>query len=165
MALAGYPGGQDFPPIEVLIVPGAVNMIENTMLRWQDVLGVKHTWDISPLSDILHRAKVKPPHMTLQGWVADYPDPDNIIRVGFRKTLSGWQGKAFDELVKRARLTQDQEERIRLYQKADKMLINEAIVLPLSYGMTHLLVKPWVKNYPLSPKVEWFLKDVVVEPH
>jgi ABC-type transport system substrate-binding protein len=45
------------------------------------------------------------------------------------------------------------------------MLINEAVILPLSYGMQHWLVKPWVKNYPLSPSEGWFLKEVIIEPH
>jgi oligopeptide transport system substrate-binding protein len=163
MAQAGYPGGRGFPLVEVLLWPGAEVQIENTMFRWQEVLGVEITWDFAPIIDVPERAKVKPPHMIFLGWGADYPDPDNILRVGFRKSLSGWQGKAFESLIESARRTQDQEERIILYQKADRMLIDEAIVLPLAYHMTHLLVKPWVKNYP--PMERWFLKDVIIEPH
>jgi len=116
------------------------------------------------MMEITERAKVKPPHITLQGWAADYPDPDNYLRTGFKKELSGWRGEHFDELVERARQTQDQVERIRLYQRADKILIDEAIVLLLGYAMTHVLVKPWVKNFPLSPLGTWILKDVVIEP-
>jgi len=70
-----------------------------------------------------------------------------------------------EELIELARRTQDQGERIRLYQRADKMLIDESIVLPLANYVGHFLVKPWVKNFPLSPMGIWFLKDVVIEPH
>ena len=37
--------------------------------------------------------------------------------------------------------------------------------MPLTYGRLHLLVKPWVKKFPLSAVKAWFWKDVVVEPH
>ena len=103
--------------------------------------------------------------MVFQGWGADYPDPDNFLRVGFDKDLSGWGGEAYEKLVDSARHSQDQGQRMELYQQADKMLIDEAVVLPWVYIMTHLLVKPWVKNYPLSPMGRWFLKDVVIKPH
>ena len=128
-------------------------------------MGVEFTWDFAHILDFPEKAKVKPPHMALYGWGADYPDPDNLLRVGFPKELSGWQGEAYERLIVSARRTQDQGERIRLYKQGDKMLIDEAIVLPLVYGMKHLLVKPWVINYPLSPGVDWFLKDVIIKPH
>ena len=54
---------------------------------------------------------------------------------------------------------------MRLYQQADKILRDEAVFLPLGYGRSHFLVKPWVTRFPFSP-VSWsFWKDVVIEPH
>jgi hypothetical protein len=38
-------------------------------------------------------------------------------------------------------------------------------LLPLFYSRTHLLLKPWVKRYPISALGEFFWKDVVIEPH
>jgi hypothetical protein len=29
----------------------------------------------------------------------------------------------------------------------------------------HMLVKPWVNRFPVSPLKWWFFKDVVIEPH
>jgi hypothetical protein len=45
------------------------------------------------------------------------------------------------------------------------MLVEEVVVLPVAYVKTHLLVKLRVKRFPISPLQEWFLKDVVIEPH
>jgi len=165
MAQAGYPGGRGFPVVEVLLWPGAEVYLENIMNQWQKVLGVKHTWDFAPIIEVPEKAIGKPSHLVLQGWAADYPDPDNFLRIGFRKELSRWQGEVFDELVERARHAQDQCERIKLYKQADKILIDEAVVLPVAYFVGHYLVQPWVKNFPLSPMGTWFLKDVVIEPH
>jgi ABC-type oligopeptide transport system substrate-binding subunit len=53
----------------------------------------------------------------------------------------------------------DQGQRMELYRRADRILIDEAVIAPLLYGRFHFLVKPWVKRYP-GP---W--KDVIIEPH
>ena len=114
---------------------------------------------------LLARLRERPPDLWAMGWIADYPDPDNFLRVGFHKELSGWDGAAFDGLVAKARRMLDQTQRLKLYQEADRILIEEAIVLPLVYGMTHLVVKPWIKRFPISPMQNWFLKDVIIDPH
>ena len=59
----------------------------------------------------------------------------------------------------------DQWERMRLYGQADRILVEEALVLPLVYGRFHLLVKPWVSKLPTSALKRWFCKDVIIEPH
>ena len=162
MTQAGYPNGLGFPDVEVLIWPVAKVRMEGLWRSWREALGVDLTWNFVPFGE---RSGSEPFHMALQGWIADYPDPDNFLRVGFRKEITGWLGETFDELVTNASRMLDQAERLKLYQEADGMLIEEAVVLPLAYVMDHLLVKPWVKRFPISPMRVWFLKDVVIEPH
>ena len=165
MAQAGYPNGRGFPVVEVLIWQRVEIQMESKRQSWREVLGVEVAFKKIPLNDIPERAKSEPFHIAFQGWVPDYPDPDNFLRVGFHKEMSGWDGAAFEELITNARRMLDQAERLKLYQKADRMLIEEAVVLPLSYNMNHMLVKPWVKRFPISPMQDWFLKDVIIEPH
>jgi len=78
---------------------------------------------------------------------------------------TGWQNEAYDTLVNKARQVLDQEERIRLYREADRVLIEGAAIMPLAYFRTHLLVKPWVTRYPVSALRTVFWKDVIIEPH
>jgi ABC-type oligopeptide transport system substrate-binding subunit len=52
-----------------------------------------------------------------------------------------------------------------LYAQAQRLLAEEVPLLPLSYSRLHLLVKPWVKRYPVSAIGQVFWKDVVLEPH
>jgi ABC-type oligopeptide transport system substrate-binding subunit len=53
-----------------------------------------------------------------------------------------------------------------LYQQADRILMSEAVIVPLFYEQTHLLLKPWVKRFPtVAIKSPGFWKDVVIEPH
>ena len=77
----------------------------------------------------------------------------------------GWENQVYRYLVGNAQRTLYQEERIRMYQQADRILIEEAPILHLCYGRFHMLVKPWVKKYLANPYKWWFLKDVVLETH
>ncbi|HSF82138.1 MAG TPA: ABC transporter substrate-binding protein, partial [Anaerolineales bacterium] len=161
MARAGYPGGRGFPVVEVFSWAGLSDVhLEYMVNRWKDVLGIELTWNSVPFLEYMKMEAMKPPHVTFRWLGAGYPDPDNFLRVGFREEWSGGPGEAFDSWIERARRIQDQGERIKLYQQADKMLVEEAFIVPLTYEMGHMLVKPWVKNFPLSPIFGvWFLND------
>lgn len=54
---------------------------------------------------------------------------------------------------------------MNLYGQADRILAEEAAIVPLTYERMHLLVKPWVRRYPTSPIKYWFWKNVIIEPH
>jgi ABC-type oligopeptide transport system substrate-binding subunit len=59
----------------------------------------------------------------------------------------------------------DLAERIKIYQAAERILNLEAVIVPLSYGRQHLLIKPWIKQYPITPLKATYWKDVIIEPH
>jgi ABC-type transport system substrate-binding protein len=56
-------------------------------------------------------------------------------------------------------------ERMQLYEQAQNILIEEVPVHPLLYHRGHLLLKPWIAEYPISPMRWDHWKDVVIEPH
>ncbi|NIM24770.1 MAG: hypothetical protein GTO65_10800, partial [Armatimonadetes bacterium] len=49
----------------------------------------------------------------------------------------------------------DQGKRMKLYAQADRILVEEAAIMPLTYERAHLLVKPWVSKYPTSALEGW----------
>jgi oligopeptide transport system substrate-binding protein len=98
------------------------------------------------------------------GWLAEYPDPDHFLRVGVRSMLPHWRNDKYSQLLEEAQRTLDQGDRIRLYQEADKILIEDAVVMPIAYNKTHFLCKPWVKLRGGRTDL-WFFKDVIIEPH
>jgi ABC-type oligopeptide transport system substrate-binding subunit len=114
---------------------------------------------------ITHRLVRETPHTWIAGWRADYLDPDNFLRSRTWRVWTNWQNQAFEGLVEGARRTTNQEERMRMYRQADRILVEETPVLPLEYGRLHLLVKPRLSRFPTSHAGWWFWKDVVIEPH
>jgi ABC-type oligopeptide transport system substrate-binding subunit/DNA-binding SARP family transcriptional activator len=164
LAEAGYPNGQGFPVVE-----GVLAHREQVLLdlaeSWHQTLGVEVVWRILDWGQILDHLERDAPPLFRMGWQADYPDPDNPLRVGTRVQWIGWQNEAYTELLEQARRIADHAERIRLYQRADRILVEEAAIVPLFYGRQHWLVKPWVRQFSLSPMFWPYWKTVIIEPH
>jgi ABC-type oligopeptide transport system substrate-binding subunit len=50
-----------------------------------------------------------------------------------------------------------------IYQAADRILVETAVVLPLTYSQLHFMRQPWVKRFPITAvKNPGFWKDVVL---
>lgn len=165
LAQAGYAQGQDFPKVS-LVHSGAP---EVPFLRkaWHNTLGLNleaQNLEWGPFMERLYR---DPAHLTLMGWLADYPDPDALLRILFHSTegvnTPRWHNARFDALVEEAARVTDQTRRMELYQEADRILVaEETVIMPLGYGQGRILVKPWV-TIPRVPPVLMRLKHVVLQ--
>jgi ABC-type oligopeptide transport system substrate-binding subunit/class 3 adenylate cyclase len=163
LAEAGYPGGEGFPHVNALTWAWP-HVREYLQAQWCDGLGVEIPWETTvDVETFKNRLQGERPHLILSGMVAVWPDPDHFLRGPLLAT--GWQNSAYDGLVAEARRVAEQSERVKLYRQAEQILAEEVPILPLTYGRRHMLVKPWVSNFPTSPMPQWFLKDVVIESH
>lgn len=102
-------------------------------------------------------------HMILTHWTADYPDPDNFFSI-FLSTAGNnrvsWKDAKYDELVLKARSSQDTKTRLRQYKQIQKMLIEEeAIAHPLYYGKNHALVRKSIKGFQPTATNSYLFKD------
>jgi oligopeptide transport system substrate-binding protein len=93
------------------------------------------------------------------GWVMDYPDTASmlaIFRPGSRFHYTGWQpardaaegtdpASQYAALLEQAAAEPDDVARAALYQQAEDILLNEAIVVPLLYYDRTMLVKKGVE--------------------
>jgi ABC-type oligopeptide transport system substrate-binding subunit len=162
LAAAGYPAGRGFPPLDALtshsLGPLGLYLAE----QWQNALHIEVRWERLKWSDFLENLYRRSLNLFLVGWLAPYPDPDNFLRASPAWSHTRWRNEDYVRLVEEARGIPDQAARMRLYQEADRILVQEAAVLPLTYRRMHLLVKPWVSRYPTSAIKQWLWKDVVV---
>ena len=121
-------------------------------------VGLKVEFAVSPRGG---RVADVPSDLWLTSWLADYPDPDGF----FRGLLTDPCDPLADddmtrelvELMNRARASRDQDERLALYGRVDRLLVAEWVaVVPLAYSRTALLRRPWVhglwENAHLSPR-------------
>ncbi|MDD2574363.1 MAG: ABC transporter substrate-binding protein [Firmicutes bacterium] len=92
------------------------------------------------------------------GWVVDYPDPDNFLHVLLNSANFGplgnftlYKNDEFDRLTNEARVESDPEERRKMYQEAEKIVVEEAPWLFVYHYTTEQLLQPYVKDYSLPP--------------
>ena len=167
LAEAGYSGGHGFPVVKALVPEANVPQSKYLRAQWRESLGVDIPWESMEWSLFRDTMDREPPHLFLAAWGADYPDPNNFLRESWFLDRTRWQNKVYNILVEKARRLTDQGERMELYRQADRILVEEAPIMPLIYSRQGLLVKPWVRKYPTSPiMIEYFFgEDVIIEPH
>jgi ABC-type oligopeptide transport system substrate-binding subunit/DNA-binding winged helix-turn-helix (wHTH) protein len=163
LAQAGYPEGRGFPDVSMLASDFRRHEAQQLLTQWHETLGVTIRLVTTELELTGEMVQKQAPPLFYYGWAADYPDPDNFLRVCVGWMLPTWQDPTYWTLIERARRALAQEERIALYAQADRLLIDTGTILPLYYARVHLLVKPWVKRYPLSVMRVRYWKDVVLE--
>ncbi|MDM8530465.1 ABC transporter substrate-binding protein [Anaerolineales bacterium HSG25] len=166
LAKAGYPEGRGFPKVDGLIRLGHNQMENYVKQQWYDILNITLEWEQLEWGTFLKQLYRTSKHIFRNGWVADYPDPDNMLRVCSHSLWSNLEKyKTYQILLEQARRSANQLERTDFYQQADRLLVEDAIVIPLLYGRRHMLVKPWLRKSPVNA-VNWHLwKYVILEPH
>jgi ABC-type oligopeptide transport system substrate-binding subunit len=166
LAEAGYPGGRGFPAVDVLLTADVAGELTVRFLatQWREILRVEVQWKIMKFVELQSwLSSRQPPPFFFQRNLADYPDPDTYLR--FYQYLFGRQLDHYSRLVGQIRRTSDLGERLKLCQQADRLLVEEAVMIPLWYERLHRLVKPWVHKYSISALGSSFWKDVVIEAH
>jgi len=170
LAQAGYPGGQDFPRVTWLYSggsPAEPPVVPFLRKAWRKNLGLSLEAQSVEWEAFIERRDRDPAHLALWGWLADYPDPDALLRVIFHSTEGinppRWHNARFDALVEEAACVADQTRRMELYREADRILVAEkAVIMPLGYARGRILVKPWV-TMPRVPPALMRLKHIVLQ--
>ncbi len=150
-------------PRIVVTVPGRGGTIgldlEVILQMWQQVLGVEvEIQQVEWATYLEDLNKQKYQAYAGLGWSADYPDPQDFLDILFH-TESGLNHGAFSDLeidavLEEARVEPDAARRIALYRQAEEMIVQAAAWVPLWYqGERHVLIKPQVKDYRLTPMI------------
>ncbi|MBN1246020.1 MAG: hypothetical protein JXC32_00085, partial [Anaerolineae bacterium] len=131
---------------------------------WQMRLGLPVACRAVEWEDLTARLEVDPPPLFLNIWAADYPDPETFLRDCDALRWTRWRNPRFDRLVDQARRQTDMAERLELYRNAERGMVEQAVLVPLAYWRTHLLVHPSVQYLPSSSVKWWTWKDVLLAP-
>ncbi|OUC08842.1 hypothetical protein RY27_06565, partial [Litorilinea aerophila] len=95
LAEAGYPAGRNFPPLEALNRPDHEPLARYCQHAWREVLGIEIPWKTVSLPALFERYEQSPPDLALGLVVADYPDPDCVLRVSVGLDTPNWNNEAY----------------------------------------------------------------------
>jgi ABC-type oligopeptide transport system substrate-binding subunit len=166
IAEAGFPAGIGFPELSLMVTAsGDIEQEHWLTHQWSKHLGINAQLEVVEWDKVVSRVRRGEYSLALRTWFADYPDSDSFLRTNITLFQGGWDHPEFRQLVNRARVSRDQNERVQLYQSAEAIIVDQVPVIPMSHERAHRLLKPWLRTFPISPMGEVHLKDTIVDPH
>ncbi|MBL4703463.1 MAG: ABC transporter substrate-binding protein [Flavobacteriales bacterium] len=163
LALANYPNGKGFPEVTIYINNGGVSntiIAESVRQMLEEVLNVKISIHLVSFSTLIEQFTAGKCDIWRTGWIVDYPDPENMLKLFYGKTVPKdpnelsfpnayrYQNPKYDSIFELAMAELDADKRESLYQKCDQLLVDDAAYLALYHDENIRLLGLDVRNMP-----------------
>jgi oligopeptide transport system substrate-binding protein len=163
---AGYPEGKGFPRLVL-----AYNTQEDHKLvaeavqgMWQRNLGVVARIENQEWKVYLKKLQNDPPDVFRLGWGADYPDPDNFMKLFTANSGNNntrWKNPQFDQLLEQAARELDESKRVKLYDQAQRILCESDVpIIPLFWTAETTVLNPRFTGLELTSMARLDLRHV-----
>ena len=169
---SAYADSSNRPRI-IVTIPGSGGTpnldLEVIINMWQDELGVEvEIQQVEWATYLRDLDRQKFQAYAGLGWEADYPDPQDFLDILFHSESENNNGAysnaEVDSILEAARVEVDVVKRMDLYRQAEESIVADAPWLPLWFaGERHLLIKPYVKGYVVTPMIVPKMRHVYIE--
>lgn len=166
---AGYPNGEGLPPIKLFTTAQYLDLCE-FMQHQLGEIGIPVKVEILPgptHRELVARSKL---NFFRKSWIADYPDAENYLALFYSKNFTPhgpnythFKSVQFDLLYEMAQSETNDSIRHNYYQQMDKIVIEEAPIIPLYYDEVVRLTGKNIKNLGINPVNLLTLKEVKIE--
>jgi oligopeptide transport system substrate-binding protein len=155
LAEAGYPDGQGFPSVEILVntLEAHRTIAEAIQEMWKKHLGIKVTVTNQDWGVYLNSQKNLRFDVCRSGWVGDYLDPFTFLSIwqtGNGNNQTGWGHARYDELMQSSLRERDPHKRLQLLKEAETLLLEDLPVLPIYWYVRSQLIRPELKGFKPS---------------
>ncbi len=157
MAEAGYPNGENYPVIEVLVAnDGNVVMVEAIQQMWKnigvDAVIIPREWAV-----ILQSFRDLSYQMVLSGWTGDYNDPMTMLELylSYAPSNPGYNNPEYDKLIESSKHIVNAKDRMKILHDAEKILMYDMPIIPIHYRSNVLMVSKELKDYKLDPLAKY----------
>jgi oligopeptide transport system substrate-binding protein len=170
LAEAGYPDGANFPVTEILYNTNEAHRKVAVAIQqmWRENLNLdlellNQEWKVYLQTESSGNYQI-----SRAGWIGDYVDPNNFLDMflcdgGNNRT--GWCNPEYDNLILEVAPTMtSHEERLAIFAKAEKMLLDDMPILPIYTYTSNYLINSAVKNYDSNLMNHSVYKDIFLEP-
>ena len=159
---SSYRGAENLPPIRSYSSDDAIHW------AWEEHLGLEvEAVSVYEYSDWLERMDNKEFGVFTWVWCADYPDPQNFLDFLFHSDSHlnrfNYTNETVDRLLSEAAVESEDTRRITLYQRAEKIILDDWVAVPLWHDRQFLLVRPYVKGFVPAPIGVPQLQNISIE--
>lgn len=167
LAASSYGGPAGLPEIKLTYSnddPANQPLMDWVAKQIRDVLAVDVKLNPLPakeLSPLRRNPETNPQIYAFDGWYQDYPDPQNWLSIYWTcesvfAVRKGYCNQDFDDLIHDGDAELDTEKRLKIYQAAGQMLVDDVPGVFMYHRINIFLVKPYVSGYSSSPSdYEW----------
>jgi oligopeptide transport system substrate-binding protein len=155
LADAGYPDGSGFPAIDYLYntSDGNRKIAEALQEMWRKNLGTDIGLTNQEWKVFLDNRTMGEYGLARAGWLPFADDPIDyyqLLTTAAPDNSTGWFNPEYEECFRRARATVDPEERMRLYQCMESIILRDLPIIPLFHYSTVYLVHPSVQGWTMN---------------
>jgi len=163
MKKAGFPEGKGFPEITLnLNASGGVNekVADAITYMLNHELGINIKLNVIPMSELHPMVEKGEVDFWRFGWIADYPDPSNFLYLFHGKNIIEekaasmnyfrYSNPEFDKVYEAALNEIDAKKRMELYAKADQILMDDAVLMPLYFNTGIRLIDPEIQDFEIN---------------
>lgn len=152
LAEAGFPDGKGFPEFTILYNTNSDHMKVAVAIQqmWKKYLGINVKLRNMEWKVYLNERDLGNFDILRRGNIGDVLDPTTFLdtlRTGDPFNDGAWSNSAYDATMEKAKTKASNEERFSLFQEAEKIIVDEAPILPIYFYTTNNLVLPSVKGY------------------
>lgn len=170
LAEAGYPDGSGFPKVEILYNTSENHrqIAEAIQAMWRENLNIRvsllnQEWKV--YLDSMNRLDYE---IARSGWIGDFLDPINFLEcftTNNGNNRTGFTSSHYDALIAEARRTPNPDQRLAVLQEAERLLLDEAPMIPLYFYTRTYLKAPEVKGLAANPLGYISFKHLRLEPY
>ncbi len=163
---AGFPEGKGFPQVTLAYNTQEDHKIvaEAVQGMWKRNLGVLVRLENIEWKVYLKKLQNDPPPVFRDGWGADYPDPDNFMKLFTSNSGNNhprWKNSRYDQLLDQAAEEMKEQKRARLYDEAQKLLCEiDVAIIPLFVRVESTLLNPRFTGLEYNSMERLILRDV-----
>jgi oligopeptide transport system substrate-binding protein len=148
---AGYPDGKNLPPVRLLTIP-VYSELASFIAKELEAIGITIRVEVVQKGLLLEQTASSKALFFRASWIADYPDAENYLSVFYSKNpappnYTRYHNVIYDKLYEQALLLTSDSARNQLYRQMDRMIIDDAPVIPLWYDEVIHLVKPGLEGF------------------
>lgn len=147
----------EFPKITILYDTGSERnqrIVQAIQQQWKKVFGNIIQIKGNESKSFFQQLTTLDYDVALGSWFADIDDPSNFLDLFTQKTNggnnTGWEDVKYTELMALTMKTSSQEERIKLMDQAQTVLLDQMPVIPLFFGSFNYVKKREVSGVSLS---------------
>ncbi len=165
LAEAGYPNGAGFPEINVLVNSGNSrnsSVAVELQKQLKQNLNININFESLPNTQKYDLQMHGKSSLFRDAWVADYPSPESFLSLFVGEAVpadnnarsfpntSRYQNLLYDDYFKKGRNSSIKDSSYAYFMRAEQILVNDAVIIPLWYEGSYRLLTSKIKNLNLN---------------